>query len=310
MKINRNILIHSTILIGLLSYLVFVMFRFVPSFKHAVFHTVYLCQTFLQNIPSGIVFLFGIAVLYAILQLMISQYRGYTLKKTFRYQKHKPLILNRLENLYELKNKIILLNDKKPLAFCMGIFTPKIYLSSGLLKIMNNKELEAVILHEKYHMENKDNLFLVGLHFLKNLLFFFPFTRDLVHNFEQKEEIYADQKAAREIGTSSVVAALKKMFVYNDNNQYALSFSKSKDIEARIYNLIGKSHSRLPIQIKNIAISIASFGVFMILSSIPVSSTEVTIQGKDVVMMCIGNQSCEYRCQQEQLFFTPIKRSS
>ncbi len=310
MKINRNILIHSSILIGLLSYLVYVMLRFVPSFKHAVFHTVYMCQTFLQNIPSGIVFLFGIALLYAILQFMVSQYKGYRLKKTYRYQKKRPVTLYEIESLYNLKNRIILLDDKKPLAFCMGIFTPKIYLSSGLLKIMNPKELEAVILHEKYHMENRDNLFLVGLHFLKNLLFFFPFTNDLVHNFEQKEEIYADQKATGIVGTTSVVSALKKMFLYSDDKQFASSFSKSNHLEARISKLIGKPYLRLPLQVKNIAISILSFLVFTVLSSIPVSSTEVHVQGKDVVMMCIGNQSCEIRCQQEQLFFTPIKRSS
>lgn len=310
MKVNKNILIHTSVLIGLLGYLVYVLLRFVPSFKHAVFHTVYLCQTFMQNIPSGVIYLFATALLYAIVQFIFTQYKLYKLRNNFNFETKSSHILNRIESTHNLQKRIILIKDTRPLAFCMGIFSPKIYLSSGLIKIMNSRELEAVILHERYHVESKDNLCLIGLHFLKNLLFFFPFATDIVHNFEKNEEMAADQKAADIVGTISVVSALKKMFLYSNNNHYGFSFSKSQHIETRIFKLVGKASPQHSFGIKNIAISIISIVCFMILSSIPVSSTEIHAQGKDVIIMCLGNKNCENSCQQEQMFFTPIKRSS
>jgi Zn-dependent protease with chaperone function len=286
------------------------MLRFIPSFKHTIFHTVYICQTFLQNIPSGVIVLSAIAFTYAIVQFLITQYKIFNFKKILNYKKKIPAFLHDIESKHNLEKQIILIENNKPLAFCMGIFNPKIYISSGLLEIMDKKETEAIILHEKYHLENKDNLWLTGLNFLKNMLFFFPITSDLVNHFEGKEEVYADQKATEVLGKRFVISALKKILLYSDNKLYGFSFSKSEHIEIRIYNLIEKSHRQLPAKGKNIAISLISFFIFFTLAFMPITSTEVHAQGKDAVMMCIGNQSCEYRCQQEQKLFTPLLRSS
>ena len=40
----------------------------------------------------------------------------------------------------------------------MGFVRPKIVLSTGLMSLLNDDELKAVIYHEMYHKENRDPL--------------------------------------------------------------------------------------------------------------------------------------------------------
>ena len=74
------------------------------------------------------------------------------------------------------------------MAFCLGFFRPKIYLSTGLTKLMNGPELEAIILHEKYHLLKRDNIFLTAVNFIKQLFLPFPILADLLDNLIKTKE--------------------------------------------------------------------------------------------------------------------------
>ena len=57
-----------------------------------------------------------------------------------------------------LQNKVYVISDSKIFSFCLGFISPKIYLSSAVLTKLNLAETEAVLLHEKYHLEHRDPL--------------------------------------------------------------------------------------------------------------------------------------------------------
>lgn len=306
MKINKNIMIHASLLISLLIYVSYVFFKFNPSIQHFIYHSVYICQSYLQYIPLFILLFVVITFIYAAFQFIVSHYKTYTFKRDLKYEPHIPSRIKKIENQFDLKNKIQILSDYKPRAFCMGIFFPKIYLSTGLLHMINGKELNAIILHEKYHITHRDNLVLVCLHFLRNLLFFFPFAHDIVNYFELKEEMSADEEAIRKLGDHTfIISALKKMLTFEDTTQYSFAFAKANHIEARINNLVGKPSKPVSLSIKNVILSVFSFLFITVLFQVPVMTTEIHAQGKDVVMMCFGNQSCDYMCKQNQSLYTP-----
>lgn len=62
--------------------------------------------------------------------------------------------------------KVYLIDKAKPIAFSFKNFSSAIFLSVGLLDILNKKEIEAIILHELHHIKSKSSLLKVS-----NLIF-------------------------------------------------------------------------------------------------------------------------------------------
>lgn len=105
----------------------------------------------LLNRPSTF---FGIILFLALLKVIVVLFKTILYKRRLIIEKI-PIRVLKLTDKYELVDKVKIILDRKPLAFCLGFFQPKIYLSTGLIKLMNGSELEAIILHEKYHLLKK-----------------------------------------------------------------------------------------------------------------------------------------------------------
>jgi Zn-dependent protease with chaperone function len=77
--------------------------------------------------------------------------------KTSRFRKKLktakiPSLIQKLSLKHNLQEKIKVIIDKRPFAFCLGLFHPKIFISTGMIKIMKKSEVEMILLHEKYHL--------------------------------------------------------------------------------------------------------------------------------------------------------------
>lgn len=84
--------------------------------------------------------------------------------------------------------KLYLLDRAKPVAFSFKTFRSAIFLSVGMLDILTKKEIEAVLLHELYHIKSKSSLFKFSSHLLK----FSPFS--ILKNFST--ELSEEEKKA------------------------------------------------------------------------------------------------------------------
>lgn len=67
----------------------------------------------------------------------------------------------RLAEHLRLANRVDVVRSEQPYAYCYGLLRPRICLSTGLVHLLDDEELEAVLLHERYHLQNYDPLKIV-----------------------------------------------------------------------------------------------------------------------------------------------------
>ncbi len=85
------------------------------------------------------------------------------------------------------------LNESTPLAYSITNVKPAVFLSVGLLEILNKKELEAVLLHELYHIKNKSSIWKFSLNQIKMFspLSSFSSIRKSIDNEEREADLFA-----------------------------------------------------------------------------------------------------------------------
>ncbi len=91
--------------------------------------------------------------------------------------------------------KIYIIDNAKPVAFSFRSFKPMMFLSAGLVDLLNKKELEAVILHELGHLKRKASVLTMSFSLFR---VFSPFSLlARFHHDSDEEELYADKLAVR-----------------------------------------------------------------------------------------------------------------
>ncbi len=91
------------------------------------------------------------------------------------------------------KPKVYSLNEATPIAYSITSIKPAIFLSVGLLEILNKRELEAVLLHEIYHIKNKSSIWKFSLNQIKMFspLSSFSSIRESINNEEREADLFA-----------------------------------------------------------------------------------------------------------------------
>ncbi len=87
---------------------------------------------------------------------------------------------------------VTVFEDSLPLAFTGGFLKPRIFLSTKLVEILDEKELHAVVLHESHHQRSKDPLKGLMVSLISDFLFFLPVTSFLTKTFRLTSELTAD----------------------------------------------------------------------------------------------------------------------
>jgi len=59
------------------------------------------------------------------------------------------------------------LNEATPIAYSITNIKPAIFLSVGICELLNKKEMQAVLLHELYHIKNKSSIWKFSLNQIK-----------------------------------------------------------------------------------------------------------------------------------------------
>ncbi len=89
--------------------------------------------------------------------------------------------------------QIRVVRSASPRAFCAGLWRPRVYLSTGLLSLLGERELEAVVRHEEHHVARRDPLRMAVARALARALFYIPVLRDLEAHFLAAKEVEADR---------------------------------------------------------------------------------------------------------------------
>src|SRR3989344_2554034 len=91
------------------------------------------------------------------------------------------------------KDLIIIVENNKDVSLTIDWFSPKIVVSTKLLKELDKKQLEAVILHEYYHAKFKHPLLLIVGEILSSSLSLLPILKDLTKKMRVVLEKEADR---------------------------------------------------------------------------------------------------------------------
>ncbi len=228
---------------------------------------------------SGLFLLFWIGS-----RLLFVFYRVRRLKKQLFIEKllssEVCLLLQRLG----LDRVVFFVKSEQLFSFCFGFIHPKIYISTYILEIMDKNEMEAILLHEKHHLDHKDPLVMFVAFFVELLFPFFPVISDLLVHYRLMREIRADQFAVTTLGDASqLVSVLRKMLTAST---YFVSGSAplvGDMLETRIKFLTrtGASFSRM--SLSNILISLFSLALLFLLLITPVHAANTVSQQRNIL---------------------------
>jgi beta-lactamase regulating signal transducer with metallopeptidase domain len=99
------------------------------------------------------------------------------------------------------------IDDDRPRAFCIGLLSPRIYVSRGALEILGDEERAAVLAHEAHHARRRDPLRLLLTRTVADGLFFLPVVRRLSERCAALAELAADEAAVRARGGRHALAS-------------------------------------------------------------------------------------------------------
>lgn len=311
-KVNKNLLIFVSLIVGLGASSILFLEKLIPFAKH----TSYYCQSiinsfsipkshFLGMLPFILLSLFALIACIKLLFLLI---RVRILKRNVVHKRLKKLSL--LLHKHKLIDTTYLINSKKHFAFCLGIKNPKIYISTGMVTLLSVKELEIVLLHEKYHMDNNDTLTTLVASIGESLLPFFPILSDLLYNYRIEREIRADAKAIETLGIKKpLLSALKKLLSSDPVSVIPSAAIADQDtLELRILKLTKRKVYLRKYKIQRVMLSIVSAALISAVAFSPVYAVEVHHDGQDVMMICSGKDSCFNSCREEYPYEREVHR--
>lgn len=299
-------LIISSIVIALL-------YKASPLFTSKI---LFLCQKFISDVmfevpkslPSTLIFaiigVLGIGLLSFLLQLVKTHFllRKLLVKKI----NLSPDLAKTVENL-SLTKKVVLVKNRALFSFCCGIFSPFIVVSTGLVKSLIDKELEAVLLHEQSHLISRDPIkVLVGKTF-SSMFFFLPIFRELHKNIEAVNELLADQWTINHQQQSTFLkGALKKILVTPQLNLSTVSSAAGPDyreekslsyFEIRIHRLVNPGiKPKFSPSLKSLMTTAFFFFASWFLLQTPVSAFHMDSQSNSTYFLCSADESCINQC--------------
>lgn len=303
-KIHKNLFVFSGLLLFLGALLLFILQKFSPLVGHVTYYCQSLIDTYMIPIPYylsiiPVLFLAGILAVSFIKFLILNvkvQFLKYILKDKITTGKK----VNKLIKNLGLQGKTVVVKSNETFAFCIGISTPKIYISTRLIAKLSAKELEAVLRHEQYHLENYDTLTSIIASFAHSLSPIFPLLGDLIKKYRIDREIAADKFAVRHIGNSyPLISALKKLLAFE--TPQAVAFAAIADegtLEPRICSLVNKQY-KMKFSASHIFITLFFALLIGFIAITPVHAKELHHQGHDVMMLCT-NGECMNSCTSEQ----------
>jgi Zn-dependent protease with chaperone function len=103
---------------------------------------------------------------------------------------------------------VLVVPSRRPLAFCLGLVSPAVVLSDGLIASLSEPELRSVIAHERHHARRRDPLRRALVKAFCDGFWFLPPLRGIARMQAAVSELAADAVAMRSAGAQPLASAL------------------------------------------------------------------------------------------------------
>lgn len=170
-----------------------------------------------------------------------------------------PTRLIQLLTQLELSPYVFVIATEVPLAFTFGLLKPRICVSTGMVEILTDKQLKAVLFHEDYHRRHYDPLKTLIAEWLGATLFFLPVVADLRDILLTSIELKADRHSLRHVRKASLAGALFEILARPQSAYLpsSIGISRLSSTEARISQLLDGTSVPLRFSARNLTISSA-----------------------------------------------------
>lgn len=175
-----------------------------------------------------------------------------------------------------IRERLVFIDRTEAMAFCYGFLTPRIGVTAGLLALLDDVELLAVLAHEQEHLRRRDPLRYLVIDTVAAMACFLPIAGVLRVRVETRIEVAADRAALRVAPRPALAGAL--LAVLSAPTPAAPGLAGLSATEARIAHLTGQAilpplpHLALAATLALTAI-FATVGAHLALSAYHVSST-------------------------------------
>lgn len=144
------------------------------------------------------------------------------------------------------EDRVVIFAASDRSAFCSGLVTPRAYISTGLIDLLDRSELEAVLRHELHHVRQRDplRLFLGRLVAVTGTLI--PVLRVVAQRQQVRLELAADSAALSAIPIESLASALILVSRGRLEPTPPLATARFSITEARISALLGQAVTPRP----------------------------------------------------------------
>jgi hypothetical protein len=152
-----------------------------------------------------------------------------------------PRLVSQLAHELGLVGRIDVVADARPFSFCYWFRDPRICLSTSLVERLDADELRAVLIHERYHLRQRDPLRVVIARYFAAGLYVVPVVDELATFYALQKEIAADDDAVCHVGVAPLAGALYKLLPDAPDREFGLLMPVTglSVTEARIDRLVG-----------------------------------------------------------------------
>jgi len=146
--------------------------------------------------------LVGYTVLQMAVRLIKQSYLTWKIEGRIQAGRHAEATRQLNRQYHSLGIKIVVVKDDSFLALAMGIFRPKILISTHVLDRFTEQELWAVLLHEGHHCNKRDPLKLFLTTLFTDSMKYIPILNGLAHSYKVWRELLADRFVIKTMGSS------------------------------------------------------------------------------------------------------------
>ncbi|MEH7649740.1 M56 family metallopeptidase [Bacillus safensis] len=144
-------------------------------------------------------------------------------------------------------NDIIVFHCHEPLAFAMGMLHPKVYLSTSLMDMLDEEEIDAVVHHELHHKYSYDPLKAFTFSMLTKVIWYIPVLKHMRQSYSVFREVIADDYAIRQTGTElgvgqALLKLIKKRTQFQKQTKFAVSFG-DRALNLRIQKILNPTYT-------------------------------------------------------------------
>lgn len=209
------------------------------------------CNTFLTNITgqdvlrsstaSVGVLMSGVFLLSTVIIAVVMLYRN--ARYVRRLDAHRVEVGVRLHraSLGFPGMSIVQVDDEAPLVMTTGWIHPRVYVSTGMVRLLTAVELRSVLYHESYHCARRDHLRLWVVQIFQRILWFVPGVRAVARHIQSLIELSADEYAIRMIGDDRPIGtALVKAIRYQGRASVPPGVAAFSLIDDRIDRMLNR----------------------------------------------------------------------